>query len=94
MIKINSQNQNKRVDQKTIKKHGKFQKIHSQRLHKMKHRLLLLDGIRAHMPKKRKTLMTKLLKIDHILESNIGTGYSMQQLQCKLLPQRPKVKIK
>ena len=60
----------------------------------MKHRLLLLDGIRTHMPKKKKTLKTKLLKIDHILESNIGTCCTMQQLQCKLLPQRPKVKIK
>ena len=79
---------------KTIKKNGKFQKLHSQRLHKMKHRLLLLDGIRTHMPKKKKTLKTKLLKIDHILESNIGTCYTMQQLQCKLLPKRPKVKIK
>ena len=78
---------------KTIKKHGKFQKLHSQRLHKMKYKSLLLEGI-THMPKKKKTLKTKLLKIDHILESNICTCYTMQQLQCKLLPQRPKVKIK
>ena len=78
---------------KTIKKHGKFQELYSQKLHKMKHRLLLLDGIRTHMPKKKKTLKTKLLKIDHILESNIGTHYTMH-LQCKLLPQRLNVKIK
>ena len=79
---------------KAIKKHGKFQKLHSQKLHKMKYKSLLLEGIRTHMPKKKKTLKTKLLKTDHILESNIGTCYTMQQLQCKLLPQRPKVKIK
>ena len=97
-VVFNDQNKQSKSQQKskskTIKKHGKFQKLHSQRLHKMKHKLLLLDGIRTHMPKNKRTLKTKLLKIDHILESNIGTCYTMQQLQCKLLPQRPKVKIK
>ena len=61
---FNDQNKQSKSKQKSksksIKKHGKFQKLHSQRLHKMKDRLLLLDGIRAHMPKK--TLKTKLLK--------------------------------
>ena len=97
-VVFNDQNKQSKSKQKsiskTIKKHGKFQKLHSQRLYKMKHKLLLLDGIRTHMPKNKRTLKTKLLKIDHILESNIGTCYAMQQLQCKLLPQRPKVKIK
>ena len=97
-VVFNDQNKQSKSKQKrkskTIKKHGKFQKLHSQRLHKMKHKLLLLDGIRTHMLKNKRTLKTKLLKIDHILESNIGTYYTMQQLQCKLLPQRPKVKIK
>ena len=78
----------------TIKKHGKFQKLYSHRLHKRKLKPLLLERVRTHLSKKKKTLNTKLLKIDHILEPNIGTCYTMQQLQCKLLPQRPTVKIK
>ena len=97
-VVFNDQNKESKSKQKSkskpIKKHGKFQKLHSQRLHKMKHKLLLLDGIRTQMPKNKRTLTTKLLKIDHILEYNTGTCYTMQQLQCKLLPQRPKVKIK
>ena len=74
-VVFNDQNKQSKSKQKSksksIKKHGKFQKLHSQRLHKMKHRLLLLDGIRTQMPKKKKTLKTKLLKNDHILESNM-----------------------
>ena len=79
---------------KTIKKHGKFLKLHSHRLHKMKHKPLLLERVRTHMSKKKKTLNTKLLKIDHIFESIIGTCHTIHQLQCKWLPQRPKIKIK
>ena len=62
---------------KTIKKHGKFLKLHSQRLHKMKHKPLLLERVSTHMSKKKKTLNSKLLKIDHIFESIIGTCYTI-----------------
>ena len=37
---------------KTIKKHGKFQKFHSHRLHKRKPKPLLLESVRAHMSEK------------------------------------------
>ena len=94
MIKINSQKQNKSANQKQLRKNCKFLKLHSHRLHKMKCKPLLLERVRTHMSKKKKTLNTKLLKIDHIFESIIGTCYTIQQLQCKWLPQRPKVKIK
>ena len=64
-VVFNDQNKQTKSKQKSkskiIKKHGKFQKLHSQRLRKMKHKLLLLDGIRTHMPKNKKTLKTKLL---------------------------------
>ena len=64
---FNDQNKQSKSKQKgkskTIKKHGKFLKLHSQRLHKMKHKSLLLDGTRTHIPKKKKTLRQNCSKL-------------------------------
>ena len=66
-VVFNDQNKQSKSKQKskskTIMKHGKFQKLHSQRLHKIKHKLLLLDGIRTQMPKNKRTLRQNYIKL-------------------------------
>ena len=62
---------------KTIKKHGKFQKFYSHRLHKRKPKPLLLEGVGTHISKKKKTLNTKLLKIDHILDATPCSNFNV-----------------